>query len=80
MSVFLQQFRLLLGIPDVSTEEETIPIHHIRLWEKDSLLRERTIDQLTSAKLTLQVIFTHSEKNCTKVLVQNLKAKIIIYF
>lgn len=61
MSVFLQQLRLLLGIPDVEGIEEGEvmkgPIH-IRRWEKDSLIRIRTIEQLTSAKLTLQVYNT----------------------
>ncbi|KAK6618360.1 hypothetical protein RUM44_002812 [Polyplax serrata] len=54
MSIFLHQFRLLLGIPDISEYEETNAAQHLSLWEKDFLLRTRTVDQLTSAKLTLQ--------------------------
>lgn len=56
MSIFLHQFRLLLGIPDISEYEETNAAQHLSLWEKDFLLRTRTVDQLTSAKLTLQVL------------------------
>ncbi|XP_012224858.1 GPI transamidase component PIG-S [Linepithema humile] len=58
VGTFLAQLRLLLGIP------ETKPINGVtamplvglrpRDWEIDSLLRFRTVEQLTSAKLTLQ--------------------------
>ncbi|XP_046740185.1 GPI transamidase component PIG-S [Diprion similis] len=58
MGVFIAHLRLLLGIPD----KEPIPgAALVRLdnskprdWELDALLRIRAVEQLTSAKLTLQ--------------------------
>ncbi|XP_063979465.1 GPI transamidase component PIG-S [Diachasmimorpha longicaudata] len=59
MGAFVTQLRLLLGIPDpndiiggaqVSPLVDSKP----RQWELDALLRVRAIEQLTSAKLTLQ--------------------------
>ncbi|XP_043285709.1 GPI transamidase component PIG-S [Venturia canescens] len=59
MGVFIAQLRSLLGIPE--TEEnisgvEVLPLvgSKPRDWELDALLRIRTVEQLTSAKLTLQ--------------------------
>ncbi|XP_044002790.1 GPI transamidase component PIG-S [Aphidius gifuensis] len=59
MGVFLAQLRVLIGIPD---PEDIIPGAQVtplvgskpRDWELDALLRIRAIEQLTSAKLTLQ--------------------------
>ncbi|KAL0267997.1 UNVERIFIED_CONTAM: hypothetical protein PYX00_010100 [Menopon gallinae] len=59
MPIFLQQIRLLLGLQDLNELEEgelTKEAEYIRLWEKDSLIRMRTVEQLTSSKLTLQSI------------------------
>ncbi|XP_046415588.1 GPI transamidase component PIG-S [Neodiprion fabricii] len=58
MGVFIAHLRLLLGIPD----KEPIPGAALvrldnskpREWELDALLRIRAVEQLTSAKLTLQ--------------------------
>lgn len=58
MGTFLAQLRLLLGIPETKPIDgvTTVPLVGLksRNWEIDSLLRFRTVEQLTSAKLTLQ--------------------------
>ncbi|XP_015591966.1 GPI transamidase component PIG-S isoform X1 [Cephus cinctus] len=58
MGVFLAQLRLLLGIPDANPIKGAALVQlensKPRDWEFDALLRIRTIEQLTSAKLTLQ--------------------------
>ncbi|XP_036148969.1 GPI transamidase component PIG-S isoform X2 [Monomorium pharaonis] len=58
VGTFLAQLRLLLGIPEMTSINgaTTVPLVGLksRDWEIDSLLRFRTIEQLTSAKLTLQ--------------------------
>ncbi|XP_070527343.1 GPI transamidase component PIG-S [Cardiocondyla obscurior] len=58
VGTFLAQFRLLLGIPEMKSIDgvTTVPLVGLKLrdWEIDSLLRFRTVEQLTSAKLTLQ--------------------------
>ncbi|XP_015118142.1 GPI transamidase component PIG-S isoform X2 [Diachasma alloeum] len=59
MGAFLTQLRRLLGIPDpddIILGAQVIPLvdSKPRQWELDALLRVRAIEQLTSAKLTLQ--------------------------
>ncbi|XP_071639700.1 GPI transamidase component PIG-S isoform X4 [Temnothorax longispinosus] len=63
VGTFLAQLRLLLGIPETSKQFQksidgvtAVPLVGLksRDWEIDSLLRYRTVEQLTSAKLTLQ--------------------------
>ncbi|CAL1679278.1 unnamed protein product [Lasius platythorax] len=58
VGTFLAQLRLLLGIPETKPIDgvTTVPLVGLksRDWEIDSLLRFRTVEQLTSAKLTLQ--------------------------
>lgn len=58
MGVFLAQLRLLMGIPELKeiSRVDQLPLSTVSLrqWEFDSLLRVRTLEQLTSAKLTLQ--------------------------
>ncbi|XP_069683309.1 GPI transamidase component PIG-S [Periplaneta americana] len=58
MGVFLAQLRLLMGIPELESisRADQLPLltTSLRQWELDSLLRVRTLEQLTSAKLTLQ--------------------------
>lgn len=58
VGTFLAQLRLLLGIPDTKPIDEVTMVPLVELksreWEIDSLLRFRTVEQLTSAKLTLQ--------------------------
>lgn len=58
VGTFLAQLRLLLGIPETKPINgvTTVPLVGLksRDWEIDSLLRFRTVEQLTSAKLTLQ--------------------------
>lgn len=58
VGTFLAQLKLLLGIPDPTflNGVTTVPSIGLKLrdWEVDALLRVRTIEQLTSAKLTLQ--------------------------
>ncbi|KAH0562901.1 hypothetical protein KQX54_000919 [Cotesia glomerata] len=60
MGVFLSQLRLLLGIPEPDDKIPGIMVTPtpgesiLREWEFDALLRVRAIEQLTSAKLTLQ--------------------------
>ncbi|XP_034938158.1 GPI transamidase component PIG-S [Chelonus insularis] len=59
MGTFLSQLRLLLGIPEPDDEIPNISIVAlgetlIRDWELDALLRVKAVEQLTSAKLTLQ--------------------------
>lgn len=58
MGVFLAQLRLLMGIPELEeiSRADHLPLLAVSLrhWELDSLLRVRTMEQLTSAKLTLQ--------------------------
>ncbi|KDR07999.1 GPI transamidase component PIG-S isoform X2 [Zootermopsis nevadensis] len=58
MGVFLAQLRLLMGIPELEgiSRVGQLPLSTVSLrqWEFDSLLRMRTLEQLTSAKLTLQ--------------------------
>jgi len=43
------------NIPDV--EQLPLPQNSLRAWELDILLRTRTLEQITSAKLTLKVSF-----------------------
>ncbi|XP_011495215.1 PREDICTED: GPI transamidase component PIG-S [Ceratosolen solmsi marchali] len=56
--VFLTHLRLLLGIPDKEEISRTSMAELSGLkprdWEVDDLLRMRSVEQLTSAKLTLQ--------------------------
>ncbi|XP_058806069.1 GPI transamidase component PIG-S isoform X2 [Phymastichus coffea] len=58
VGVFLQHLRLLLGVPDKESIEGAAiaPLRSLkpRDWELDDLLRIRAVEQLTSAKLTLQ--------------------------
>lgn len=58
VGTFLTQLKLLLGIPEPKFLHgvTTVPSVGLKLrdWEIDALLRVRTIEQLTSAKLTLQ--------------------------
>lgn len=58
IGVFLAQLRLLLGIPDLNPipGATAVPLFGFkpREWELDTLLRIRAVEQLTSAKLTLQ--------------------------
>ncbi|XP_043265012.1 GPI transamidase component PIG-S [Colletes gigas] len=58
IGTFLAQLKLLLGIPEPKPLHNvlTLPPSEFKLynWEVDALLRIRTIEQLTSAKLTLQ--------------------------
>ncbi|CAL7942754.1 unnamed protein product [Xylocopa violacea] len=58
VGTFLTQLKLLLGIPEPKflNGVTTVPSVGLKLrdWEVDALLRVRTIEQLTSAKLTLQ--------------------------
>ncbi|XP_057319220.1 GPI transamidase component PIG-S isoform X2 [Microplitis mediator] len=60
MGVFLSQLRLLLGIPEPNYKISGVTVTPtpgesiLRDWEFDLLLRVRAIEQLTSAKLTLQ--------------------------
>ncbi|XP_054011865.1 GPI transamidase component PIG-S [Hylaeus anthracinus] len=58
VGTFLAQLKLLLGIPEPKFLHgvTTVPSVGLKLrdWEVDALLRVRTIEQLTSAKLTLQ--------------------------
>ncbi|CAK9803415.1 GPI transamidase component PIG-S [Anthophora quadrimaculata] len=60
VGTFLAQLKLLLGIPEPKFLHgvTTVPSMGLKLrdWEVDALLRVRTIEQLTSAKLTLQSI------------------------
>lgn len=72
MSIYVQQLRLLLGIPDADGFEDgeiIKPLTHLRLWEKDSLIRTRTVEQLTSAKHTLQVF---NKKKTPILFIKNL--------
>ncbi|KAJ9591062.1 hypothetical protein L9F63_027729, partial [Diploptera punctata] len=59
MGVFLAQMRLLMGIPELDPvpRADRVPLltTSLRQWELDSLFRVRTLEQLTSAKLTLQI-------------------------
>ncbi|XP_011164889.2 GPI transamidase component PIG-S [Solenopsis invicta] len=58
VGTFLAQLRLLLGIPEMKSINGATAVPLVGLksrdWEIDSLLRFRTVEQLTSAKLTLQ--------------------------
>ena len=58
VGTFLAQLKLLLGVPEPRflNGVGTVPSVGLKLrdWEVDGLLRVRTIEQLTSAKLTLQ--------------------------
>ncbi|XP_015437531.1 PREDICTED: GPI transamidase component PIG-S [Dufourea novaeangliae] len=58
VGTLLAQLKLLLGIPEpkVFHGVTTVPSVELKLrdWEVDALMRVRTIEQLTSAKLTLQ--------------------------
>ena len=58
VGTFLAQLKLLLGIPEPKflNGVTTVPLVGLkpRDWEVDALLRVRTVEQLTSAKLTLQ--------------------------
>ncbi|XP_011147461.1 GPI transamidase component PIG-S [Harpegnathos saltator] len=58
IGTFLAQLRLLLGIPETKPISGVTAVPLVGLksrdWEIDSLLRFRTVEQLTSAKLTLQ--------------------------
>ncbi|XP_018058285.1 PREDICTED: GPI transamidase component PIG-S [Atta colombica] len=58
VGTFLAQLRLLLGIPEMKSINGVTAVPLVGLksrdWEIDSLLRYRTVEQLTSAKLTLQ--------------------------
>lgn len=58
IGVFFAQLRLLLGIPDPAPipGASIVPLFGFkpREWELDTLLRIRSVEQLTSAKLTLQ--------------------------
>ncbi|XP_071874474.1 phosphatidylinositol glycan anchor biosynthesis class S [Bombus fervidus] len=60
VGTFLTQLKLLLGIPEPKflngVTAVSLPGLKLRDWEVDALLRVRTIEQLTSAKLTLQSI------------------------
>ncbi|XP_068985630.1 GPI transamidase component PIG-S isoform X1 [Bombus flavifrons] len=60
VGTFLTQLKLLLGIPEPKflngVTAVSLPGLKLRDWEIDALLRVRTIEQLTSAKLTLQSI------------------------
>ncbi|KAK0167361.1 hypothetical protein PV327_004768 [Microctonus hyperodae] len=66
MGVFLAQLKLLLGIPQPDELSGVIisPLDelNLRAWELDALLRIRAIEQLTSAKLTLQSLAQLLEK------------------
>ncbi|XP_054714538.1 GPI transamidase component PIG-S-like [Uloborus diversus] len=57
MEVFLAQFRLLLGLPDISDlVDDTcqmLPSLTFRKWEIDFLLRKNTQEHLTAAALSL---------------------------
>ncbi|XP_047352200.1 GPI transamidase component PIG-S isoform X2 [Vespa velutina] len=58
IGTFLAQLRLLLGIPEMKpiSSVTVVPLVGLksRDWEVDALLRVRAMEQLTSAKLTLQ--------------------------
>ncbi|XP_076180692.1 phosphatidylinositol glycan anchor biosynthesis class S [Ptiloglossa arizonensis] len=58
VGTFLAQLKLLLGIPEPKFLPGVTTVSSVGLklrdWEVDALLRVRTIEQLTSAKLTLQ--------------------------
>ncbi|KAF7403994.1 hypothetical protein HZH68_006788 [Vespula germanica] len=58
IGTFLAQLRLLLGIPEMKpiSSVTVVPLVGLKLrdWEVDALLRVRAMEQLTSAKLTLQ--------------------------
>ncbi|KAG7212200.1 hypothetical protein KM043_012540 [Ampulex compressa] len=58
VEIFLAQLRLLIGIPEPTSINGVTAVPLVGLnsrdWEVDALLRVRTIEQLTSAKLTLQ--------------------------
>ncbi|XP_043524096.1 GPI transamidase component PIG-S isoform X3 [Frieseomelitta varia] len=58
VGTFLTQLKLLLGIPEPKflngVNALSLPGLKLHDWEVDVLLRIRTIEQLTSAKLTLQ--------------------------
>ncbi|XP_065337026.1 GPI transamidase component PIG-S [Cloeon dipterum] len=58
MGLFLAQLRQLLGIPELDPipSAEMLPLMEAepRLWEIDSLMRTRALEQVTSATLTLQ--------------------------
>ncbi|XP_043501320.1 GPI transamidase component PIG-S [Polistes fuscatus] len=58
IGIFLAQLRLLLGIPEMKpiSSVTVVPLVGLksRDWEVDALLRVRAMEQLTSAKLTLQ--------------------------
>ncbi|XP_003401873.1 GPI transamidase component PIG-S isoform X1 [Bombus terrestris] len=60
VGTFLTQLKLLLGIPEPKflngVTAVSLPGLKLHDWEVDALLRVRTIEQLTSAKLTLQSI------------------------
>lgn len=58
IGTFLAQLKLLLGISELKpiSNVNLVPLVGLKLrdWEIDALLRIRTVEQLTSAKLTLQ--------------------------
>lgn len=58
VGTFLAQLKLLLGIPEPKPIPGVTIVSSVGLklnsWEIDALMRVRTIEQLTSAKLTLQ--------------------------
>ncbi|RVE47889.1 hypothetical protein evm_007403 [Chilo suppressalis] len=58
MGTFLAQLRPLLGIPEVDYIPDAflVPLRSVsaRKWEVDSLVRLRTLEQITSAQRTLQ--------------------------
>lgn len=58
VGTFLAQLKLLLGIPEPKSIPDVTIVSSVGLklnrWEIDALMRVRTIEQLTSAKLTLQ--------------------------
>ncbi|XP_063217908.1 GPI transamidase component PIG-S isoform X2 [Bacillus rossius redtenbacheri] len=57
MSIILEQLRLLLGVPKREKIRSVNVVagtsHHLSEWELDFLLRVRTLEQFTSAKITL---------------------------
>ncbi|KAJ8870057.1 hypothetical protein PR048_029068 [Dryococelus australis] len=58
VGIIFEQLRLLLGIPKHEEIQQVAFIsgarhHHISEWELDFLFRVRTLEQLTSAKITL---------------------------
>ena len=66
MRIFLSQFRSLLGIQNEanSKDEEVtfLPTNTIRKWERDALLRTRTLENLALTRITLTSLATSLDR------------------